>query len=216
MKQLFSVLLLTFIYQVAQAQIIYGEIFGGHEKAQHEILVSKPIDSLGIVSFFNLTNFTVDYQDRLTIDPFIYSVVTLNFNQYIGIATGGYITNQGFVPIAAISLQYFNEKSDLYLNVFPTIELTSDPNYEMFGLLVYNPALTEKLKFFSQLTFSTNFNFEQHNFSFQQIRLGLDYRGFQFGVGCDTQIPTFENPVNHELQTEFNPNAGVFLRKTFN
>lgn len=216
MKRTFSILTLALASQTLQAQIIYGEVFGGHKKAQHEILISKPIDSLGIVSFFNLTYFTVDYKDRRTVDPFIYSVATLNFNQYIGIAAGGYMTNQDFVPIAAISLQYFNEKGDLYLNIFPTIELTAKPNYEMFGLLVYNPAISQKLKFFSQLTFSTNFNFKQHNFSFQQIRLGLDYRGFQLGIGCDTQIPTFRNPVSNELETTFNPNAGLFLRKTFN
>ncbi|MCU0353988.1 MAG: hypothetical protein MUD08_09685 [Cytophagales bacterium] len=216
MKRIFSISTFILVCQTSQAQIIYSEVFGGHKKAQHEILISKPIDSLGIVSFFNLTYFTVDYKDRKAIDPFIYSVATFNFNQYIGIATGGYITNQGFVPIAAVSLQYFNEKGDLYLNVFPTIELTRNPNYEMFGLLVYNPTLTKKIKLFSQLTFSTNFNFKQHNFSFQQIRLGLDFRGFQFGLGCDTQIPTFRNPVSNKLETTFNPNAGVFLRKTFN
>lgn len=216
MKQFFIILILTLASQTLQAQIIYGEVFGGHKKAQNEILISKPIDSLGIVSFFNLTYFTVDYKDRRRVDPFIYSVATLNFNQYIGIATGGYMTNQGFVPIAAISFQYFNEKGDLYLNVFPTIELTAKPNYEMFGLLVYNPTIAKKLKFFSQLTFSTNFNFKQHNFSFQQIRLGLDWRGFQFGIGCDTQIPTFRNPVSNKFETTFNPNAGLFLRKTFN
>ena len=121
------------------------------------------------------------------------------------------MTNEGFVPIAAISLQYFNEEGDLYLTVFPTIELTARPNFEMFGLLVYSPAISEKVKFFSQLTFSTNFHFKQHNFSFQQIRLGLDFRGGQFGIGCDAQIPTFRNPVSNEVETTFNPNAGLFL-----
>jgi hypothetical protein len=216
MKQTVSILIIFFACKTLPAQIIYGEAFGGHKKAQHEILISKPIDSLGIVSFFNLTYFTVDYSDRRKIDPFIYTVATLNFNQFIGIASGGYMTNQGFTPIAALSFQYFNEKGDLYLNVFPTIELTQNPNYEMFGLLVYNPLLTKKLKLFSQLTFSSNFNFEQHNFSFQQIRLGLDYKGFQYGLGCDTQIPTFTNPQNNKLETNFYPNAGLFVRKTFN
>ena len=215
MKQILLILILTSLCQLAQSQIIYGEIFGGHEKVQHEILVSKPIDSLGIVNFFNLTYFTVNYRDREIVEPFIYSVITFNFNPYVGIATGGYTTNQNFVPIAAISLQYFNRKGDLYINVFPTVELTQSLNYEVFGLLVYNPVITEKLKFFSQLTFSSNFNFEQHNFSFQQIRLGLDYLGFQFGMGCDIQIPSFVNPMNNELQTEFTPNVGLFLRKTF-
>jgi hypothetical protein len=216
MKQIISIFIILFAWQNLQAQIIYGEVFGGHKKAQHELLISKPIDSLGIISFFNLTYFTVDYKDRRIVDPFIYSVATFNFNHFIGIASGGYMTNQGFVPIAAVSLQYFNKKGDLYLNLFPTIELTKKPNYEMFGLLVYNPVISKKLKFFSQLTFSTNFNFEQHNFSFQQIRLGLDYKGFQFGIGSDTQIPTFRNPVSDELETTINPNAGLFLRKTFN
>lgn len=215
MKQILSMLLMALTGHTLQAQIVYGEIFGGHQKAQHEILVSKPIDSLGIVSFFNLTYFTVDYSDRKIIDPFIYSVATFNFNQNVGIASGGYMTHQGFVPVAAISLQYFNKKGDLYFNVFPTIELTSNPNYELFGLVVYNPALSKKLKFFSQLTFSTNFNLEQHHFSFQQIRLGLDYRGGQFGIGCDTQIPTLRNPINNALETTFRPNAGLFIRKTF-
>ncbi|MEM9981278.1 MAG: hypothetical protein AAF734_02205, partial [Bacteroidota bacterium] len=138
-----------------------------------------------------------------------------NFNPYLGIASGGYMTNDGFVPIAAISLQYFNKKGDLYLNVFPTIELTRETNYEIFGLVVYSPRLSKKLKLFTQATFSTNFNFQQHNFSFQQIRLGLDYNDFQFGIGADTQIPTFTDPITNDLITEVNPNIGLFLRKTF-
>jgi hypothetical protein len=216
LKKIFAVsVVLIFGYNKAKAQLIYGEIFGGHKKAQHEILISKPIDSLGIISFFNLTYFTVDYKDRKIIDPFIYSVATFNFNQYFGLATGGYMTNQGFVPIAAISIQYFNKKGDLYINIFPTIELSKKPNYEMFGLFVYNPAISKKLKLFTQATFSTNFNFKQHNFSFQQIRIGLDYNNFQFGIGSDTQIPTFIDPLSNDLKTEVNPNIGFFLRRTF-
>jgi hypothetical protein len=60
MKLITSSIPLLLVCQALQAQIIYGEVFGGHQKAQHEILISKPIDSLGIVSFFNLTYFT-DY-----------------------------------------------------------------------------------------------------------------------------------------------------------
>ena len=89
MKLVFSILTLTFAAQALQAQIIYGEVFGGHKKAQHEILISKPIDSLGVVSFFNLTYFTIDYKDRRIVSPFIYSVASFNFNEHTGIATGG-------------------------------------------------------------------------------------------------------------------------------
>ncbi len=198
-----------------RGQLVYAELFGGHRQAQHELLISKPIDSLGIISFFNLTYFTVDYEDQNRVDPFIYSVITFNFNQNLGVAGGGYMTQAGFVPIAAFSYQYFNQKGDLDLNVFPTVELSYRPNYELFGLFVFTPKLTDYLKLFSQLTFSSNFNFSQHNFSFQQIRLGLEYQDFQFGVGADTQIPTFMDPIRNELTTEVNPNIGLFVRKTF-
>lgn len=195
------------------SQNLYAELFGGHDRLQHEVLIARSLDSAARFDYFGIANFSVDYQDRTLADPFIYSVATFNLTRWFGIAAGGYINRQAFVPIAAVSFQYFNKKGDLYLNVFPTIELTSRPNYEMFGLLMYNPAITDRLRFFSQVTFSSNFNFTRHNASFQQARIGLDIHGLQVGAGWDTQFVT--ELVTGKLQTRAIPNAGLFVRKSF-
>jgi hypothetical protein len=194
---------------------VHAEAFGGHQQLRHEILSSFKIDKKDKWNFFNFSTFGVDYRSRTQFDMQVYSSVTYNLTKNWGIAAGGYVSNFGFVPIAAISWQYTSQNGDLFVNLFPTVELTRKPNYEMFGLAIYSPKISENWRFFSQLTVLSNFNFRQHNISMQQLRIGLQYAGFQFGAGTDFQTLTLPTPDGSGLQNRFSPNIGVFVRKTF-
>lgn len=58
-----------------------------------------------------------------------------------------------------------------------------------------------------------NFNFRQHNFSEQALRVGLDYKAFQFGIGLDTN--QFTSEESGTRQTNWNEHIGLFIRKEF-
>lgn len=181
------------------------ELFIGHRKAQYELFWSRPIDSAGRFTFFNYNRLAIDYRNRGAYEFVLYSVGQYNLNKTVGVAVGGYAYNGGVIPVAAVSLTW--QGKDWFVNLFPTFELRPNPNYELFGFANYTPHLTDKTRLFGQLIVNTNFNFQQHNLSVQQLRLGLSRGGFQFGTGLDL------NAISLPEQTQFSTNAGLFVRK---
>ncbi len=182
---------------------IPSELFVGHQKAQYELFWSRPIDKAERVTFFNYNRLAIPYAKRDEYEFMLYSVGTYNFNKTWGISAGGYVFNDGLIPIAAVS--YTVQGKNWFVNLFPTVELRRSPNYELFGFANYTPPLTEHTRLFTQLIANTNFSFRQHNLSVQQLRLGIWRNGFQFGAGIDlTTTPE---------RTQFSTNAGLFVRK---
>ena len=196
----------------AMAQNV-AEIFVNDKNVSHEIWLSGSLQDSSRVSFFNYTRFRVDYESTSANEFMSYSTVNYEIMKGLGVATGGFILNSGFVPVVA--LNYFYQNETWLINVFPSVELAENPNKEVFLFLQYRPQLNERLRLFSQLVYNTNFTFERHNFSEQNLRLGLEYRSLQFGVGGDiTQVP-LEDPEASRVNTSWNFNFGVFLRKEF-
>lgn len=184
---------------------IPSELFVGHQKAQYELFWSRPIDKEKRVTFFNYNRLALPYANRDQYEFMLYSIGTYNFNKTWGGSAGGFVFNGGLTPIVAVS--YTAQGKNWFINLFPTVELRRNPNYELFGFANYTPALTERIRLFTQLIVNTNFNFRQHNFSLQQLRLGLWRSGFQFGAGIDLTTTSSTEP------TQFSTNAGLFIRK---
>ncbi|MEM9981503.1 MAG: hypothetical protein AAF734_03335, partial [Bacteroidota bacterium] len=140
---------------------------------------------------------------------FISSQLTYNITPNWGISGGAVSANGAFNPMVAISYTYFNEKGDFLLNLFPTLHLKDKNEYELSGMLLYTPKLTEKYSLFTQVFFGTSYNeqLNEHLFSFSQFRVGIGFKKyFQVGVGYDqTFIGQGETSMSFD-------NVGVFLR----
>ena len=127
-------------------------------------------------------------------------------------AAGGYITDDGFSPVVGESYFYQNEK--WLVNTFSSAELISSPNIELF--FFFRPRISNQVKLFLQLIINSNFDFQQHNFSQQNLRVGLDYKSIQFGLGGDFYQEQVSGSVAPETSnTKFNLNIGVFYGKNF-
>jgi len=204
---------LFFIFLFAQSGLaqIPVQVFGGHKALEYNFLWYKDVDARGKWSLFNFTFFTIDYQDKSQNTYEIYQVATYNFTKNWGLASGGRFSEGQFVPQLAISYQL--ESKDLYLNLFPSLQYFTDGQalaYSLFGLVFYRPPLNDTWKIFSQLAFEPLLDAQgQHIFSYQQIRLGLDYKGhFQFGLGANLE--------QLGAQFEWRQNYGLFIRKELN
>ncbi|GAB4407064.1 MAG: hypothetical protein OHK0053_33570 [Microscillaceae bacterium] len=196
-------------YTFAQIPV---EVLVGHRQVQHEFFFFKDVNARQRFSLFSMGRFAVDYASAPANSSFISSQLTYSISPKWGLTGGGQFANGLFSPLAALSFVHTNEKGDFFLNHFPTYYLGEAASWEMFGLLFYTPAIGLKWQIFSQLIFGSNFNtrFTQHQFSYQQLRLGLGYRQwFQAGIGLDlSQAGNSENLSNQH-------NLGLFLRKEF-
>jgi hypothetical protein len=201
--------LLTLVFEFSFAQLPV-QLFGGNKGIEYNFLWYKDINKNGKVSLFNFTFFTVDYKDQSKNAYEIYQVATYNFTKNWGLASGGRFTGGQFAPQIAVSYQL--ETKDLYLNIFPTIQYFSNQQqvgYSLFGLLFYKPKINDTWKMFNQVAFEPLFNAKGHIYSYQQIRVGLEYKElFQFGLGLNLE----QIGKNFESRQNF----GVFIRKELN
>jgi hypothetical protein len=210
MKKYIILLLGVLGLERAQAQTV-GEVFVNQANTAHEIWWNKSLREQSKWSFFNYSRFRVNYQSSRKNEFLSYSTLNYEIGKGFGIAGGGFVTNFGFSPV--IAANYFYQNSTWFVNIFPSVELKKQPNLELFVFLQYRPRLNEKWRIFSQLILNSNFTFQKHNFSEQNLRLGLDYQSYQFGLGSDlSQLP---HQTSENSQVLFNFNYGLFLRKEF-
>lgn len=214
-RQLFAgfkwLLLLSLVHfsSIGQSQIPVT-VMAGQNQFQHDFFFFKDFDKQRKFNIFTMGQFAVDYDQAAFNSSSISSQITYNLTPFLGISGGATFANQQFRPLVALSLSYMNKKKDLLINVFPSLIIKDTPEYEMFGLLLYTPKLSERFSLFTQVMFNTTMDekWSQHLFSFQQIRIGVGYRDwFQVGVGIDQNFVGPEYTQSH--------NIGVFLRKQF-
>lgn len=207
------IFILTFFlgFQLTSYAQFVGEIFSSRGYTSHEFWGQLAFSDSSRFSFFSYNLFRIGHSPDFQNQLFNYSAIDYALNENFGLALGGFVTQEGFSPVAAVS---FTKVTDTWLvSLFPNVELRSSPNMDIFGFIQFRPKLTDKLKLFTQVIANSNFNFRSHNFSEQAARVGLDYRTFQFGFGIDTsQFTTEESGIR---QTSWSQAFGLFVRKEF-
>jgi hypothetical protein len=193
-------------FQDAKAQIV-TEVFGTSQYAANEIWANGLFEDGSKFSFFNYTRFRINYSNQVNNQVLSYSTINYEIGKGFGLATGGFVFNNKFVPVLAAN--YFYQNDTWLINIFPSVELNKNANIEMFLFVQYRQKLTDKLRLFTQLIANSNFNFKKHNFSEQSLRVGLDYKKFQFGLGSDLSV------IPMPGKADFQQNLGLFIRKEF-
>jgi hypothetical protein len=193
------------------------EVFAGHQKTTIDIMFfnyfkNKQMENSKFL-VFNRNRASVDYEQTTTtnlpqfgfteaisyIDPKLKGLAPVAVAQ---------ILNGGFYSKAGI--QYVLMKKSLTLFSWVVIETTTEPNVDLFLLVRFTPAITERLNLFTQLESVNALPTEDHgmhNF-IQRFRLGLKMKAWQAGIGSD-----FSQSGN-ATYTMTN-NTGVFLRYEF-
>jgi hypothetical protein len=190
----------------AHAQIPV-QLFAGHNAVEFDFIWQKNIDQNGKFSLLNFTFFSLDYDNAGNNAYEINQTAVYKFHPNWGLASGGRFVNDEFLP--QIALSYELATGDLYFNVFPAVQYVPslrEAGYSVLGFLFYTPEIDETWHLFTQLIFEPFFSRRGHIYSFQQIRLGLDYNArFQFGLGANLE------QIGSEFH--FTQNYGLFIRK---
>jgi hypothetical protein len=197
---------LLMIVLVSVSTIGFGqslELMVGHERLFADVQWLKFVDKNKQLSIFSRTRATVDYEN--TTD--LFSGAYLNYTSKIGIGVSlvGRIGANG--AGTDVGVHFFKAKKEWMLFGLASVALKNELEYSWFSIFRYTPVLKENWKWYSSLELFTLFNQNNHVFSVQRLRLGLDYKGFQFGVGGNfSQLGTaLENGTN----------IGGFARKIF-
>jgi hypothetical protein len=208
-------ILLLLVTTLLPAQIPV-EIFAGQDRTTVDIMFFKFFkDKAGHATpwlFFNRNRASVDY--RMTEIAFLpqfgfTEAVSYNHKALKGFAPVlvGQVLSWGVYPKAGI--QYAHITRDITVFTWLVTETLRDPALDYFLLFRYTPHITEKTSLFFQAESVNAFPTAEGVMSFtQRVRLGLQIRTYQFGLGVDftqTGKGTFTNTFN----------AGGFIRHEF-
>ena len=200
MKQLFTIVL------VSVSTLSFGqslELMVGHERLFADVQWLKFIDTDKQFSLFSRTTATVDYEYNTS----LFSGAYLNYTTKVGIGGSlvGRVTGNG--ASTDVGLHISKGAQNWMLFGIASISLKSELEYMWFSIFRYTPPLKDDWKLYSSVELFTLFNQNTHIISVQRIRLGLDYKGLQFGAGGNIS----------QLGTDWvnGTNIGGFVRKTF-
>lgn len=127
-------------------------------------------------------------------------------NKFLSINAGGFYANSnGLRP--SVALGYIFTGPQLLMLMQPRVDITKSPSFELFGLVEWRPILSKHLLGYTRLQFMSNHGNSSHNRSYQQLRVGLEVRSVQFGIGFQA------DEYGRNFSTRYN--TGLFIRRQF-
>lgn len=208
MHRLFSSLFCFCIYFLSNAQMnentIPTELFTGTRAIALESFWFKPIEKTKW-DFFSYVNFESNYKYPEKSSTYFQGLFTYNFNTFFGASGGANVINGKLSPTLAVSLQ--GEGKNYYWNIFPSIELRSSGNYDIWGIIMSYPTV-KNIPLFAQAIAEANFNNKTSNFISENLRLGYNHKNkLQAGIGF--------NFIQTGVHYKPGYNPGVFIRREF-
>ncbi len=208
MKKIFTVILLSCV-SVLYAQNIPVELMLGNEYLNYQHSIHRKTSAGSRFGWTHITNMVRRYQTNTTKggkpnEMMNQGYFTAMIHPKITLMGGFFYTPVTDVKVSLVT-QFAHKTKNWFMIVSPRFDAGKTNSYELFGLLEYQPALTIKTKLYSRFQFMTNHGNDGHNRSYQQLRIGLDKKAIQFGIGITVD--------QYGPATEITTNSGVFIRK---
>ena len=179
------------------------ELMLGHERLFADVQWLKFIDEDKHWSLFSRTRATLDYENNTD----LFSGAYLNYTLPIGVGGSlvGRIGNSG--AGTDIGVHIFKAKPNWMLFGLASVALKKDFEYSWFSIFRYTPILKKDWKLYSSVELFSLFRQNNHLVSVQRLRLGVDYKALQFGIGANFSA------FGADWSTT--SNIGGFVRKAF-
>lgn len=171
---------------------------------QHTLSKSRAGSRFG---FFHTSSLHAFYESDDLNELMSQSYITYPLMRFAKLAVGTfYASKPGISPAAALQLAYAHR--DFRASLVPRVDLQKNGSVEMMMLLEYNPAITERIQFYSRAQFMTNYGPNHHNRSYQNFRAGVQLKKTVVGLALNIDERGREISTLH--------NWGVFLRYELN
>jgi len=209
---LISILVTIAFVNTLQAQFTQLELFSGFEKTDFTLLSSYSINNsstLGITTLAFFQNFR-DKENQIFDEVGVQPTLFWNFNETISVGPSLYYNSFGGFSERLSAKVTLKNSNALFIGI-PTVaysEKKQASQAEMFAQFQLSKPLTTTISLWFNGQFLTVWDkFKTHSRSFQQLRLGLSYKGHQFGLGAD-----FDQYGHKPIQKS---SFGLYYRKTF-
>ncbi len=155
-------------------------------------------------SLFSRARSTVDYENNTN----LFTGAYLNYTTPSGF--GGTVVGRIASAGSGVDtgVHYFKAGESFMMYALASLTLVQGPGTSWFSITRFTPKIDDKWKLYSSLELFSSFDYEQHQFSTQRLRMGLDNRGYQFGLAVN--ISETGKEVVHS-----DTNPGFFIRKQF-
>ena len=206
-----SALLIVGFVGTLQAQFTQLELFSGFKKTDFNLFSNHSINDSNTLSIATLAFFQKYRKRENQIFDEVGVQPTLFWNVSKNIALGPSLYYNSFGGFSErLSAKFSLKNSRALLVVIPTVAYSKKKDAslaEVFAQFQLNIPLSEKISLWLNGQFLTVWDkFKTHSRSFQQLRLGLSYKGHQFGLGLD-----FDQYGPEPIQKS---SFGLYYRKT--
>jgi hypothetical protein len=199
-------LLLTIFVAIAgslYAQHVPVEVTFGNRNYWYQHLISRKFSPESKFGFFHVSSLYVFYEDKIGEELMSQSYVTYQVVEGIALAGGAfYSTGPGFSP--SFGIQFSKRSNDLFFIIIPRVDVKKSGSYEVMTLLEYTPRITDRLRLYSRIQGMSNYTGSDHNKSYQNLRVGVEIKQFQFGLAMNL------DEYGDDARTYWN--NGIFLR----
>ncbi len=205
MKKQLVVLLMLFIGVAIDARGQSFEVMLGEKRLFVDAQYLKFFDTRNRVSLFSRSRATAEYDTQRTN---LFTGAYLNYTTPVGV--GGTVLGRigTFGSGVDVGVHYFRASKRFLIYALPSINLSNSLAYSWFSIVRFTPTLTKFWSGYSSLELFSAFNRLGHANSVQRLRMGLDNRGYQFGIALNL------GQQNKEWKHS-NTNFGIFFRKQF-
>jgi hypothetical protein len=205
-KHIVSMALLISILtaQLLSAQPMSAEIMAGHNYGTITMVMSKKFADPSKFGVFHMNIVQIDYLHNKDHDILLQDLLFFEPIKNIKITTGAFYGGRpGFMPTAG--MQFALHKKAFFMLLSPRINIQSDPEYDIFAIFKFEPALTETIKLATSLQSLNLFDKTGNIKCGQDVRIGLNIKDFTFGLAAG-----FEE-VGHDFIMK--NNFGVFVQR---
>ncbi|WP_276390308.1 hypothetical protein [Eudoraea chungangensis] len=188
--ELIQIIVTIAFVSTLQGQFTQIELFSGFEKTDFNLLSSYSINQSNTLSVTTLAFFQKFREsenrifDEVGVQPTLFLTVSKN------IALGPSLYYNSFGGFSErISAKFTFKNTKTLLVVIPTVAHSEKKDAslgEIFAQFQFHKPLSDKISLWCNGQFLTVWDkFKTHSRSFQQIRLGLSFKGHQLGLGLD-------------------------------
>ena len=199
-----SVFLLSFFF-LSPVQAQSFEVMAGNERLFIDAQFLRFFDQKKNWSLFSRARATSNYEGDNTN---LFTGGYLNYTSKKGL--GGTLVGRIATANAGMDIgaHFFKAKKKWMLYALASVVLQDELSYSWFSIFRFTPNIGDDWKLYNSVELFSNFNKKGHTFSVQRIRIGLDFKGYQFGLAGN-----FSELGSSNITTD--QNIGGFIRKQF-
>ncbi|ULQ54239.1 hypothetical protein [Flavihumibacter fluvii] len=209
MKKIVFTALILLLVKLAEAQPINLEGMAGDDYLFYQHLIAKKLSARSRLGILHIANVSIRYETDIKKggrpnEVMNQAYITTSLNKHFTLLTGMYYNHVNGIRASAAVQFAWRFKNGLFI-ALPRADIQHRGSVDVMTMLEYQPLITKRIKLYTRLQVMSNYGPFQHNRSYQRLRLGVDIKGTQLGVGV--------NIDEYGRESTLNFNTGIFIRK---